>query len=56
VERLAGATHLRHRDVDKAFGGAQPAAFVAVARTDLVTLAALVTTPAAQEIGLARPR
>jgi hypothetical protein len=52
AKRLAGATHLRHRDLDETLRSAQPAPLVTVARTELPILAALVAAPAAEEVGL----
>ena len=49
-ERLAGAADLRHRHVDEAFRGAQPAPLIAVPGAGLVLAAAVVAAAAAEEV------
>ena len=51
-ERLTRAAHLRHRDVNEAFGSAQPAPLIPVAQTELLLTAALVSASAAEEVAL----
>jgi hypothetical protein len=50
VERLAGAAHLRHRDLDEAFRGAQPTPLIAVTRPNLVVAAPFVPAPATEKV------
>ena len=49
------AADLRHRDIDEPLRSAQPAAVVAIARTQLPVTAALITATAAEGVALLGP-